>query len=277
MTAAVPSEESLSLSVQLRIDAVCQLFEAAWQTVTHGSSRPTIEAYLNTAAESERAALLRELLKLELDYRKRRGERPTPEEYRSRFPEHSELLGPLLKERTGTEGPLPQQSCDPKIAESLPGQETGVNLKGNGPEVPSTDSLGEPELPSIPGYEILAELGRGGMGVVYKARHTCLKRTVALKMILGGALVGPEHLARFRTEAEAVARLQHPNIVQVYDAGEHDGRPYLALEFADGGSLKDVLDGTPQPARAAASCPARLPPGTNSRARYGQPSCSPTS
>jgi WD40 repeat protein len=104
----------------------------------------------------------------------------------------------------------------------------------------------------VPGYEVLAEVGRGGMGVVYKARHRGLGRAVALKMILAGAGAGPDERGRFRTEAEAVARLQHPNIVQVHDAGEHEGRPYLALELVEGGSLKDALDGTPQPARRAA-------------------------
>jgi WD40 repeat protein/tRNA A-37 threonylcarbamoyl transferase component Bud32 len=106
-------------------------------------------------------------------------------------------------------------------------------------------------LPEVPGYDVEAEVGRGGMGVVYKARHRGLGRAVALKMILAGAEAGPDERARFKTEAEAVARLQHPNIVQVYDAGEHHGRPYLALEFVDGGSLKDALDGTPRPARQA--------------------------
>jgi serine/threonine-protein kinase len=103
-----------------------------------------------------------------------------------------------------------------------------------------------------PGYEILDELGRGGMGVVYKARHLQLNRVVALKMILAGGHASEAERARLRTEAEAIARLQHPNIVQVFDVGEHDGKPFLALEFCAGGSLDLQLDGTPwQPQRAA--------------------------
>jgi serine/threonine protein kinase len=98
-----------------------------------------------------------------------------------------------------------------------------------------------------PGYEILFELGRGGMGVVYKAVQTKLKRPVALKMVLLGAHAGPEVLARFRSEAEAVARLKHPNIVEIYDLNEHDGLPWFAMEFVNGGSLADRLRGTPQP------------------------------
>jgi WD40 repeat protein/predicted Ser/Thr protein kinase len=105
----------------------------------------------------------------------------------------------------------------------------------------------------VPGYEVLGELGRGGMGVVYKARQRGLNRTVALKMILAAEHAGPNERARFQVEAEAVARLQHPNIVQIYDVGEADGRPYFSLEFVDGGSLAQKLAGKPQPARAAAT------------------------
>lgn len=108
------------------------------------------------------------------------------------------------------------------------------------------------EPPAVPGYEILGELGRGGMGVVYQARQLGLNRTVALKMVLTGAHAGPKDLARFRAEAAAIARLQHPNIVQIYDVGEAGGRPYFVLEFVAGGSLAQHLQGTPQPVRPAA-------------------------
>jgi formylglycine-generating enzyme required for sulfatase activity len=114
------------------------------------------------------------------------------------------------------------------------------------------------KMPVIPGYVILGELGRGGMGVIYKADQLSLKRIVALKMILAGAHAGPTEMARFRAEAEAVARLQHPNIVQIYEVGECDGQPFLSLEFVDGGSLARQARATPVSPRDAALLVATL-------------------
>src|SRR5262249_26344604 len=104
----------------------------------------------------------------------------------------------------------------------------------------------------VAGYEILGELGRGAMGVVYKARQRGLKRIVALKMISGGAHYGKADLARFQSEAVAVAELQHPNIVQIYEVGDDHGRPYFSLEYVEGGSLAKKIAGTPQPPHEAA-------------------------
>jgi serine/threonine protein kinase len=108
------------------------------------------------------------------------------------------------------------------------------------------------DFPHLEGYEVLHLLGHGGMGIVYKARQVGLDRVVALKMIRPDLGAGEEERARFRTEAEAAARLQHPNIVQVYEVGGLGGVPYLALEFVGGGSLADHLNGTPLPPRQAA-------------------------
>jgi serine/threonine-protein kinase len=113
-------------------------------------------------------------------------------------------------------------------------------------------------LPAIPGYAVEAVLGRGGMGVVFRARHLRLNRLVALKMLLAGDYAGPADRARFQREAEAVAGLRHANIVQVYDVGDQDGRPYFTMEMVEGGSLAAKLAGLPQPAREAASLVAVL-------------------
>src|SRR5262249_25440566 len=105
--------------------------------------------------------------------------------------------------------------------------------------------------PAPTGYEIVGELGRGAMGIVYRAYQVRLKRLVALKMLRGDEQ-DPDRLARFRKEAEASAQLRHPNIVQIHEVGDWKGRPYLAMEYIEGGSLAGQLNGTPQRARAAA-------------------------
>ncbi len=113
----------------------------------------------------------------------------------------------------------------------------------------------------VPGYELLGELGRGAMGVVYKARQVGLKRIVALKMILSGGRASQAELHRFRTEAEAVARLQHPYIVQVFEIGEHQGLPFFSLEFVEGGCLADKIAENPMPLREAAELVRKLAEG----------------
>jgi serine/threonine-protein kinase len=115
-----------------------------------------------------------------------------------------------------------------------------------------------PALPQVPGYEVEALLGRGAMGIVFRARHLPLNRLVAMKMALAGEFAEPRERARFQREAEAVAALRHPNIVQIHDVGDADGRPYFTMEYVEGGSLAQKLTGTPQPARQAAALVATL-------------------
>ena len=108
-------------------------------------------------------------------------------------------------------------------------------------------------VPAVPGFDIEGELGRGGWGVVYRAHQKHLNRTVALKMILAGGHAGSEERVRFLSEAEVIASLHHPGIVQVHEFGTCDGLPWFALEYCPGGSLANKLNGTPLPPREAAA------------------------
>jgi eukaryotic-like serine/threonine-protein kinase len=115
-----------------------------------------------------------------------------------------------------------------------------------------TPSHREVQRPQVPGYDVLEVLGRGGMGVVYKARHQRLNRVVAIKVLRCGDHAAPKELAGLVREAQSIARLKHPNIVQVHDVGDFDGLPYFTMEFVEGGSLAQKLSGEPQPAMKSA-------------------------
>lgn len=121
-----------------------------------------------------------------------------------------------------------------------------------GPEPPAEESAGLPAVRRLGDYELLEEIARGGMGVVYKARQTSLKRLVAVKMIRPGQGASPQFVQRFRTETEAAAKLQHSNIVAIHEVGEHEGRHFFSMEYVDGQSLQDEARQKPLPARRAA-------------------------
>ncbi|MGH9677916.1 MAG: serine/threonine-protein kinase, partial [Candidatus Acidiferrum sp.] len=136
---------------------------------------------------------------------------------------------------------------DPTRLDPLAKAEASTQLPPAKPVV-----IPNPESLRIAGYQVLGVLGRGGMGVVYKARQIKLNRLVALKMILSGHHADSAELERFRGEAESIGCMQHPNIVQVYEVDEADGRPFFSMEYCAGGSLASRLDGTPWPAKNAA-------------------------
>src|SRR5262249_49782142 len=146
-----------------------------------------------------------DLIYNEIVLRGEAGQIPELEEYQRRFPE---LAGPL-KDLFDVHRALPE---DP-----TPHQSTAVDDHGF-----ASSGAPRPREPMIPGYQILGVLGRGGMGIVYKAQQVRLKRPVALKMIRSGAYAEAQELNRFRAEAEVVARFQHPNIVQIYEVGEQE-------------------------------------------------------
>jgi eukaryotic-like serine/threonine-protein kinase len=229
------------LTLAFRIESACERFEASWRA----GERPDIESCLDGLAPSERTAMARELIALEVYWRRRAGERPDPAEYLARFPSVTIDVTRDLEPEQPTE-----VTVDRPIAARLLSAPDGMTLH---------DKLGgvgrrfdAVAWPVVPGYEILGELGRGGMGVVYKARQLRLNRTVAIKMILAGLHAGREVTARFLGEATVVAKLQHPNIVQIFHIEEHDGHPYFEMEFVSGGNLASQLDGTPRSPRDAA-------------------------
>ena len=171
-----------------------------------------------------------ELVYNEMLLREKFGDPPQLEEYVERFPQ----FAPGLK----------------RLFEVHQVLESGGTLDGTPLE--GTPGTSTADLPAVPGYEVLREVGRGGMGIVYEAWQIGLNRPTAIKMILAGDHASPQELARFQTEAEAVGRLQHPNIVQIYEVGESKGRPYLSMEYVAGGSLGQKLQGVPLAARSAA-------------------------
>jgi hypothetical protein len=185
-------------------------------------------------------------------------------------PDPSDTVGFLLRVDPSTAPDSSPSVGDPFGAEA----ERDPTIPPSGPTLvkpydPAPPAPRDRPLPAIDGYEILGELGRGGMGVVYRARQILLKRPCVLKMILAGAHAGAEATVRFLAEAEAVARLQHPNIVQIHHIGQADGLPFFELEYAEGGSLDRRLDGTPWKARPAAELVEVLARGVAEAHRLG--------
>jgi tetratricopeptide (TPR) repeat protein len=157
--------------------------------------------------------------------------------------------GHRIERTDATDPPLAPTEC-PICGSALTWSAPTVGLSA--PSDPAHAAPGTAAV-TVPGYSVVRELGRGGMGVVYLAQQESLRRDVALKVILDGGHAGPEATARFRSEAEAIARLHHPHIIQIYDIGVHEGRPFFSLEWCRGGSLAGRLQGTPLRAKEAAA------------------------
>jgi tRNA A-37 threonylcarbamoyl transferase component Bud32 len=185
------------------IDVLCDRFEAEWKA----GGRPEIKKYVAGAPTPARPGLVRELLKLDIDYRRKCGETPMPDEYKSGLSEYAGLIDVLLAETA------PYTLRPTKLA------------IGNGIEALADR------------YQIEGRIDGGGMGEVYRARQLHLDKLVALKLIRPEYLPSDAARERFRTEARALAKLDHPHIVRVFDGGESGGQPYLAMELVEGGTL----------------------------------------
>ena len=202
-------QEKLPIAALERIDDLCAEFENAWQR----DEPPTIESMLPRATSPvERAALLAELLVLDIDYRRRRGEQPTAQEYIDRFPEDSETIRRALKE----------------------GEERTGASRFEPPTVARLAKL-------FPALEIIELIGAGGMGAVYKARQKGLDRVVALKILPEEFGHDVKFALRFTREARALARLNHPNIVSVYEFDHVEETYYFLMEYVDGSTLREVV------------------------------------
>jgi hypothetical protein len=230
------------------------LARAALMRGLHPGNRPFVEVVLaQFPALAGAADAVADLLHTEAVLRRLGGQPVTLADLLGRFPQH----GPAIEARWRLDAELPPGgAAPPRQAATVAPADPNATVGGEAAGPPTGD------WPSVPGHEILGELGRGGMGVVYLARQVRLRRLVALKMILAGSAAGPAEMQRFRLEAQALASLQHPHIVQIYEVGEvqlGSGTPcpFLALEYCGGGTLAARL-GRPLGDRDAAAAVAVL-------------------
>jgi hypothetical protein len=242
-------------------DTLARRVESLWQR----GKRPDADALL-AAADPRTPAEVAEALAIDQWHRWHAGQRLPAEDYLARHPAVAAdpaaalalVYGEFLVREDLGETPTATEYLErfPGFAAALR-QQFGFHAAvaaGGGSTTPSvsTGPAQHAALPSLPGYELLGELGRGGMGIVYKARDTALNRTVAIKMLLAGTYASEQELARFLGEAEAIARLEHPGIVQIFHIGRQGELPYFVMEFCEGGSLASRIDKQHLPPRKAA-------------------------
>lgn len=254
-------------------DPVRDHFEDAWRSAPSASARPRIQDYLASVADTERSAVFCALLAVERKCRQEHGEQPTADEYFSIFPQDIPLIRSVFESPVGISpeetAPITdaKESADQGMTQTFSPPASASNGTDPAAHVPprwpaaSTVAIDKrkrrqttsTELPKVPGYEVLEVLGRGGMGIVYKALDLTLQREVALKMILPGHTLSHGERERFLAEARASAHFQHVNLVLIYAVGEPPGPPFLELELVDGSRLDREIAGTPQTAARSAA------------------------
>ncbi len=234
-----------ALAAARRVHAVCERFEAD----SRAGARPRIEDYQGAVDGPTRALLVKELIALEIELRRARGDHPTLHEYLERFPDFAEAVNGLFGQATTISLSPDQTHLWPRPGTTL--QASGLYGDHSGPSASKLKSTPLVKGERFGKYELIAELARGGMGVVYRARDTVLNREVAVKMILSGALATDDERARFRREARLAANLDHRNIVPIHEVGEQDGFLYFTMRLVEGGSLADRAPSYRGDARAA--------------------------
>ncbi len=237
----------LDIQVARRIDEVCRSFEADWRQ----ERQPRIEDYLGFVPEEGRAALRAELEALHQELKDQKAIRDIPAAQAATRP-NSIAEAPTIAPAFAPTLPQPaaarSSACDDATA--VRRVEATADF---GSSLQASAGAAKPSRMSYFGdYEIVRELARGGMGVVFQARQVSLNRVVALKMILAGQLANDTDVKRFHTEAEAAANLDHPGIVPIFEVGQHEGQHYFSMGFVEGQSLSQRLADGPLPSREAA-------------------------